>query len=160
MIGKPAAGREAVVEREVHFQVVDTVPCKGIGERNGMQTSRRYRLVCLVDDGPTAVVEVRAGVFALGRMPQTDGKVVHRLAGNAVLAVAGPLHSLDPRRIPADLLLLPEGLLPRLLPRPAGLRRQRAAQVVLGRELAAADPAEPAPLHALPGDPVHRVPRP
>ena len=38
----------------------------------------------------------------------------------------GPAHPVDPARLPGHLLLLPQGLLPLLLRRPAGLRGRRA----------------------------------
>ena len=46
----------------------------------------------------------------------------HRPGHPAGLVLAGDPHPVDPARLPDDLLLLPEGLLPVLLRRPAGLR--------------------------------------
>ena len=59
---------------------------------------------------------------------------------------AGADHPDLPARLPADLLLLPQGLLPVLLAEPAGLRRRRAAQAVHRRDPAAADPQQHPPL--------------
>ena len=44
----------------------------------------------------------------------------------AVVAQPRPAHPVDPDRLPGHLLLLPQGLLPVLLRRPAGLRGRRA----------------------------------
>src|ERR1700722_8843606 len=72
-------------------------------------------------------------------------------------------------RLPADLLLLPEGVLPGLLALPRRVRRPRAARVLLRRDPVPAARAEPAPLLLLRGragrDPAHLrrdagVPRP
>ena len=50
------------------------------------------------------------------------------LASRAAGVVSpGDPHPLDPARLPDDLLLLPQGLLPRVLRRSAGLRGRRAA---------------------------------
>src|SRR5215212_6931445 len=51
-----------------------------------------------------------------------------------------------PARLPADLLLLPQGVLPVVLDESARLRRRRAAHVLLGRDQAAADPQQHPPL--------------
>src|SRR3954451_12277784 len=48
-----------------------------------------------------------------------------------------------PARLPDELLLLPQGVLPGLLDEPAGLRGRGAARVVLGRDPAAPDPQQP-----------------
>ncbi len=51
-----------------------------------------------------------------------------------------------PARLPAHLLLLPQGVLPVVLAVAAGLRRRRAAREVHRRDPVPADPAELAPL--------------
>ena len=51
-----------------------------------------------------------------------------------------------PARLPADLLLLPQGLLPGVLALAAGLRGRRAAREVHRRDPVPADPAERPPL--------------
>src|SRR5689334_8339214 len=51
-----------------------------------------------------------------------------------------------PGDVPLHLLLLSQGLLPRLLGRPAGLRRGRAAQELLGGKSLASPHPELAPL--------------
>ena len=63
-----------------------------------------------------------------------------------VAAVAGADHPDLPARLPDDLLLLPQGLLPGVLAVPAGLRGRRAARQVLRRDPVPADPAEHPPL--------------
>ena len=55
--------------------------------------------------------------------------------------------------LPAELLLLPQGLLPGVLPRPGGLRGPRAARQLQRRDQVPADHAEPAPVLLLPGHP-------
>ena len=62
---------------------------------------------------------------------------VHR----ADLDLPGALHPGLPAGLPADLLLLPQGLLPVVLAVAAGLRRRRAAPALHRRDPAPADPA-------------------
>ena len=50
----------------------------------------------------------------------------HRAGFPADLVLARDPHPVDPARLPDDLLLLPQGLLPRLFRRSAGLRRRGA----------------------------------
>src|SRR5215469_1185014 len=56
-------------------------------------------------------------------------------------------------RLPAELLLLPAGLLPGVLAVTTRLRGARAARCLQRRDQVPADHAEPAPLLLLPGDP-------
>src|SRR2546427_10486539 len=51
-----------------------------------------------------------------------------------------------PRRLPRHLLLLPQGLLPGVLPRSRGLRRRRATPRVQGRDQVSFHSTEPPPL--------------
>ena len=60
-------------------------------------------------------------------------------------------------RLPADVLLLPAGVLPGVLAGAHGLRGARAARQVHRRDQVPVDRAEPAPLLLLPGHP-HRDP--
>ena len=69
-----------------------------------------------------------------------------RPAVRRVAALCGADHPDLPARLPADLLLLPQGLLPRVLAVAAGLRGRRAARQVLRRDPVPADPAEHPPL--------------
>src|SRR5918997_1161726 len=88
----------------------------------------------------------------------------HRLRGQHVpgalhragLDLAGDLHPRRAPGLPADLLLLPEGLQPEVfLPvfrlAPPGLRGGRAAPALHGRDAVAAAGPEPAPVLLLPG---------
>src|SRR6478609_1178258 len=59
---------------------------------------------------------------------------------------ARPAGPAVPARVPADLLLLPQGLLPIVLALAAGLRRRRAAREVHRRDPLPPDPPERAPL--------------
>ena len=69
-----------------------------------------------------------------------------RPADQLVATVPGADHPDLPAGLPADLLLLPQGLLPRVLVLAAGLRGRRAAQAVHRRDPVPADPAEHPPL--------------
>src|SRR6185436_18803815 len=64
----------------------------------------------------------------------------------------GPADPLDPARLPGDLLLLPQGLLPVLLRRPARLRGRRAdrPQALQPRGGLPVHPPEPPPLLPVP----------
>ena len=65
------------------------------------------------------------------------------MAGSSRLPAIDPA---VPAAVPADLLLLPQGLLPGVLAVAAGLRGRRAAQELLGRDQVPADRPEPAPV--------------
>ena len=70
----------------------------------------------------------------------------------ADLAQPGTLHPVGPARLPGHLLLLPQGLLPLLLRRPAGLRRRRAdrPQALQDGDGVPVHPPEPPPLLPVP----------
>ena len=74
------------------------------------------------------------------------GRLGLRPAVRVVPAVGGADHPDLPARLPADLLLLPQGLLPVLLAEPAGVRGRRAAHDLQRRDPAAADPEQHPPL--------------
>ena len=63
-----------------------------------------------------------------------------------------PVHPVDPARLPGDLLLLPQGLLPLLLRRPARLRGRRAdgPPPLRARDGVPVHPPEPPPLLPVP----------
>src|SRR5690606_8933870 len=84
---------------------------------------------------------VRAGVEPLR----------HPVPGTADVDPAGIRGAAVPARLPPDLLLLPQGLLPLGLVLPARLRGGRAARALHRRDQAAADRAERAPLLLLCG---------
>ena len=67
-------------------------------------------------------------------------------------------HAAVPAGLPADLLLLPQGLLPVVLAVPAGLRGRRAARAVHRRDPVPADPAEHPPVLLLRGLLISRHP--
>ena len=68
----------------------------------------------------------------LGVAYEADGDLspffspLHRVPGPPAWFFAGDPHPVAPRGLPGHLLLLPQGVLPGLLPRPAGLRRRGA----------------------------------
>src|SRR5439155_4692965 len=71
--------------------------------------------------------------------------------GLLVEVVARPADPSVPTGLPADLLLLPQGLLPLVLVGAARMRGHGRPGRVPRRDPLPADPAEPAPVHLLPG---------
>src|SRR5437773_2296634 len=90
---------------------------------------------------------IRGGVLRMGTVPVALLLSADRPAASLVALLARPP---DPRRapgLPRHLLLLPQGLLPRLLSRSAGLRRRRNAQPGISRrDGLSLHPPEPPPL--------------
>src|SRR5580693_9324808 len=83
----------------------------------------------------------------------------NRCAAPLVALVSRLVDSRRPARLSRHLLLLSQGLLSRLLPRSAGLRRQRKRFAQISRRNRVSVPAaKPAPLFFLPRDPLPLLP--
>src|SRR5262249_44559694 len=78
--------------------------------------------------------------------PRLDPRPAALVVAELVPVYFGDADPDRPRRFPADLLLLPQGLLPGFLGGPAGLCRRRAADELLGREPLAPPVSEHPPL--------------
>ena len=113
---------------------------------------RRVHVVHRLRDGPglpgLALLRRAVPLAVLLAVPRRLRRGLLRLrpAVRLVPAVGGADHPDLPARLPADLLLLPQGLLPVVLAEPAGLRGRRAARDLQRRDPAAADPEQHPPL--------------
>ena len=116
------------------------------GHLRGVQRLRRLRDLAGLLGGVLLRLAVPLAVLLAVPRRLRRGCLRLRPAVRVVPVLGGADHPDLPARVPDDLLLLPQGLLPRVLAEPARLRRGRAARRLLRRDPAAADPQQRPPL--------------